>query len=99
MTPSLPQPIDVRTIPPVVRHATIFGLLERLEPGEALGIVNDHNPVPLRGQIEGRYPDLFSWRYILQGPDLWQVEIRRGPATEDAADCGGHEGQPCTCGN
>jgi uncharacterized protein (DUF2249 family) len=94
---SLPlEPLDVRAIPPVVRHATIFGILERLPAGAAFSIVNDHDPAPLRRQIEARYPGAYSWTYVVQGPEIWQVEIGRG----DAADCGGHEeGAACTCGH
>ena len=99
------EPLDVRMIPPVVRHATIFGILERLPPGESFSIVNDHDPAPLRRQIEARYPGTYSWSYIVQGPEIWQVEIGRNEADmqetqEHAADCGGHdEGQACTCGH
>lgn len=92
------EPLDVRMIPPPVRHATIFGILERLEPGEAFSIVNDHDPAPLRRQIEARYPGAYSWAYIVPGPQIWQVEIGRNEA--HAADCGGHdEGHSCTCGH
>lgn len=92
------EPLDVRMIPPVVRHATIFGILERLPPGESFSIVNDHDPAPLRRQIEARYPGTYSWAYIVQGPEIWQVEIGRGEAND--ADCGGHdEGHACTCGH
>ena len=95
------EPLDVRTIPPVVRHATIFGILERLSPGDAFSIVNDHDPAPLRRQIDARYPGVYSWAYIVQGPEIWQVEIGRGEGNaENAADCGGHgEGHSCTCGH
>lgn len=98
MTTSPLEPLDVRTIPPVVRHATIFGILERMAPGSAFSIVNDHDPAPLWRQIEARYPGAYSWSYIVQGPALWQVEIGRNEG--GAADCGGHgEGNPCTCGH
>jgi uncharacterized protein (DUF2249 family) len=96
------EPLDVRMIPPVVRHATIFGIMERLEPGSAFSIVNDHDPAPLRRQIEARFPGAYSWTYLVQGPELWQVEIgRNGADAQDHAEgCGGHEdGQPCTCGH
>lgn len=53
---SLSPVIDVRTIPPISRHATIFAMIDALEPGEALEIVNDHDPVPLRRQLETRNP-------------------------------------------
>lgn len=92
------EPLDVRMIPPVVRHATIFGILERLPPVESFSIVNDHDPAPLRRQIEARYPGTYSWSYIVQGPEIWQVEIGHAGANEAA--CGGHdEGQACTCGH
>lgn len=99
------EPLDVRTIPPVVRHATIFGIMERLSPGDAFSIVNDHDPAPLRRQIEARYPGAYSWDYIVQGPEIWQVEIGRNQAgaqqaQQHDADCGGHdEGHSCTCGH
>ncbi len=99
------EPLDVRAIPPVVRHATIFGILERLAPGDAFTIVNDHDPAPLRRQMEARYPRAYSWTYIVQGPQIWQVEIGRLEASaqesqEHAADCGGHDdGHSCTCGH
>lgn len=82
--------IDVRTIPPISRHATIFSMIDTLEPGDALEIVNDHDPVPLRHQLENREPGAFSWVYKETGP-LWRVEIGRRP--NHAAE---HE---CTCGN
>ncbi len=91
------QPLDVRQIPPPVRHATIFSILQDLAPGTSLFIVNDHDPVPLHRQIDARYPDAYSWTYLLQGPDLWQVEIGRlDAAAEHAAGCDSDGG--CTCG-
>ncbi len=88
---SLSPVIDVRTIPPISRHATIFAMIDALEPGEALEIVNDHDPVPLRRQLETRNPGAFSWVYKEIGP-LWRVEIGRRK-THHGAD---HE---CSCGN
>ncbi|KAB2718107.1 DUF2249 domain-containing protein [Brucella intermedia] len=88
---SLSPVIDVRTIPPISRHATIFAMIDALEPGEALEIVNDHDPVPLRRQLETRNPGAFSWVYKETGP-LWRVEIGRGKIHHGAD----HE---CSCGN
>ena len=39
--------LDVRTIPPVDRHSTIHETFEKLEPGETLTILNDHEPKSL----------------------------------------------------
>lgn len=69
--------IDVRTIEPRERHAQIFGSLDALHAGEALQIVNDHDPVPLRYQLESRAPGQFAWAYLQAGPDLWRVQISK----------------------
>jgi uncharacterized protein (DUF2249 family) len=96
MTISRHEPLDVRTILRGGRHTTIFSIIEKLEPGAEFYIVNDHDPAPLRRQIEARYPGVFGWTYVVQGPDLWQVAIERTDAPADG--CGGRgEENPCTC--
>ena len=88
--------IDVRTIAPYERHAQIFGRFDALAPGEAIVIVNDHNPVPLHMQLEGRSPGAVSWTYLQAGPDLWRVEIGKQEAKKGhgnggcCGSCGGH---------
>ena len=50
MTATLIQPthvLDLRTIPPRERHPLIFGRFDGLAVGQALQLVNDHNPQPL----------------------------------------------------
>ncbi len=88
--------IDVRTIPPHQRHPMIFGMIDDLPAGESFLIVSDHPPRPLHYQLETRYPGLFSWDYLEEGPDVWRVEIgrlapgRAGDADEHVCTCGGH---------
>lgn len=82
--------IDVRTIAPFERHARIFGQLDALAAGQSLQIVNDHDPVPLHMQLEGRAPGQFQWTYLQSGPDLWQIEItRKAPAQAEDSCCSG----------
>ena len=87
--------IDVRTIGPQDRHLQIFGRLDALRAGEALQIVNDHDPVPLRLQLESRAPGQFQWAYLQSGPDLWRVQIskletaRSKAESEDSCCSGG----------
>lgn len=80
--------LDVRTIPPVERHPTIFSLIDHLEPGAAFQIINDHDPRPLHYQLETRYPGAFSWTYMEAGPEVWRVEISR--LAKHSCTCGGH---------
>lgn len=69
--------IDVRDIPKPQRHPLIFDTFDKLPPGEALELVNDHDPFPLRSQFNMMKRGQFSWDYLQQGPDLWRVRIGR----------------------
>jgi peroxiredoxin-like protein len=72
------EALDVRSLPPPRRHQTIFALLDRLPMGEALTLVNDHDPLPLRYQLEAtRGHDAYGWEYLEAGPEVWRVRIRR----------------------
>lgn len=67
--------LDVRTLPPPKKHSTIHELLEGLTPGDTLRIVNDHDPRPLRYELEHDYPESFQWTYVESGPQTWRVDI------------------------
>jgi uncharacterized protein (DUF2249 family) len=69
--------IDVRTIPGPQRHPLIFRTFESLQPGEALELVNDHDPFPLQNQFNFMKRGQFSWDYLEQGPQLWRVRIAK----------------------
>lgn len=87
--------IDVRTILPRDRHPLIFATFGKLARGEALELVNDHDPWPLHGQFDARHPGQFDWQYLERGPATWRVAITRtaadGPAAGSAPGscCGG----------
>lgn len=72
---STPEEVDVRVLVPAQRHAKIFQLVEELQPGASFILVNDHDPKPLRYQLDAEYPSQFSWTYLEQGPQVWRVEI------------------------
>lgn len=76
--------IDVRTISHHERHPRIFAILEALEPGNVFVVVSDHEPRPLQRQVEARFPDVFGWTYVEQGPNVWRAIISR-----EAASCCG----------
>ncbi len=69
--------IDVRTIMPMDRHQLIFETYDALDNGKTFLLVNDHDPKPLHHQFEAMHPDEYSWTYVQQGPETWQVEIKR----------------------
>ena len=77
MTATLIQPtfeLDLRTIPPRERHPLIFGRFDALATGQALQLVNDHNPQPLRYQFEDRALGQFDWATLEAGPSVWRIQ-------------------------
>lgn len=69
--------LDVRTIPPRERHPLIFTRLDALAQGEALLLVNDHDPKPLRYQLMAERPEQFAWEPQEEGPEEWKIRISR----------------------
>ncbi|MFB6171553.1 MAG: DUF2249 domain-containing protein [Haloarculaceae archaeon] len=61
--------LDLREVPPPQRHPKIHAAFEDLESGEALTLVNDHEPKPLFYEMQAEY-DAFD-------ADAYEVE-RRG---------------------
>jgi uncharacterized protein (DUF2249 family) len=61
--------------PPHLKHKVIFETFDHLQPGEAMLLVNDHNPIPLRYQFESIHGGHFTWEYIEEGPTIFQVKI------------------------
>lgn len=77
--PGLPE-LDAREVPHAIRHATIFGALDAVEPGGGLVLVAPHDPVPLLQQLEARAPGAFAVDYLERGPEAWRLAFRRRPA-------------------
>ena len=69
--------LDVRALPPPRRHELIFRRLDGLSDGDAITLVNDHDPKPLHYQLEANQPGHFSWDYLEKGPEAWKVRIAR----------------------
>lgn len=69
--------VDVRPLPAPIKHKTIFETFDSLQPGEAMLLVNDHEPRPLYYQFLIEMPDQFEWAYLEQGPEVWRVRISK----------------------
>ena len=82
--------IDVREIAPRLRHPLIFDTFDALATGEALLLVNDHDPKPLFYQFQAESPGEFTWEYLENGPDVWRVRIGKAPAGAATARACGH---------
>ena len=54
---------------------TVQAGVDKLQPGEALLLVNDHDPKPLFYQFQAEASGEFTWDYLENGPEVWQVRI------------------------
>lgn len=86
--------LDVRPVPPRVRHETILDRLDALGVGETLRLVNDHDPSPLRYQLEATRPGEFRWEYIERGPEEWAIDITSTARVVDARPTLAAGGEP-----
>jgi uncharacterized protein (DUF2249 family)/quercetin dioxygenase-like cupin family protein len=86
--------IDVRLVPRAERHPLVFAAFDRLAVGESFIICNDHDPQPLRMQIEQMREGEMSWEYIERGPETFRIRVTRiappagnvGPINTDTAE-------------
>ena len=57
-------PFDARGVAKRFRHAAIFGAFDALMPGETMRFCNDHDPLPLLGQLQTRYGQSIRIDYV-----------------------------------
>lgn len=77
--------LDVRGLPCANRRAIIFGNFEHLADGEALIVINDHEPVGLRGHFEEIASGHYRWDCREIGPQEFRVRITREAFSADLA--------------
>jgi uncharacterized protein (DUF2249 family) len=69
--------LDVRNIVPKERHPKIFNTFDGLKKGEMMVLINDHDPKPLKYQLDVERMGHLDWKYVEQGPEVWKVEITK----------------------
>ncbi|HET6629799.1 MAG TPA: DUF2249 domain-containing protein [Woeseiaceae bacterium] len=67
---------DARGIAHRFRHSAIFGALDTLERGEVMHFINDHDPLPLLGQLDRRYGERLAVEYRQRAPGAVVIEFR-----------------------
>lgn len=66
---------DARGVARRFRHSAIFGALAALHPGETMRFVNDHDPIPLLGQLQDRFGDGLSISYRQREPGAVVIDF------------------------
>lgn len=83
MTTATDNVLNVTLLEPKMKHPTIFIKFDELNGGEALTILNDHDPKPLYYQLLGERGNTFTWEYLEEGPEWWRVRITKRTAGEN----------------
>jgi uncharacterized protein (DUF2249 family) len=83
--------INVTEIPPQNRHRQFFAAFDQLDVGDAIVLINDHDPRPLGYQLDSERRNTFQWAYVEQGPELWKVRVTKtaGDEAPKASHCCG----------
>lgn len=58
--------LDVRDVPPAERHPLIHERFEELDSGEALTLVNDHDPKPLFYEFQAEVDAFDAENYAVE---------------------------------
>jgi ATP-binding protein involved in chromosome partitioning len=80
--------LDVRGLPPRIRHEQVGEEFRALDPGEEFYVVNDHDASPLAEMLAGEFTDeseegasateaFERCEVHRRGPDEWVLEVKR----------------------
>lgn len=71
------EELDLRAVERPRRHPLVFAKFDALEVGESFVLINDHDPVPLHGQMDAMRPQQLTWEYIVRGPGIFRIRVSR----------------------
>ena len=80
--------LDVRAIPASQRHPKILAVFDALDEGAELRITSDHEPRPLRSELERTRTGQYVLLQRMLSHDQWEVTLRRvvAPRIERVGD-------------
>lgn len=67
---------DARGVAKRFRHAAIFGALQSLHRGETMRFCNDHDPLPLLGQLQQHFGDAIGIEYVRREPGAIVIDFK-----------------------
>ena len=71
------EELDLREVERPRRHPLVFAKFDALDVGEWFELINDHDPIPLHGQMEAMRPQQVNWEYIVRGPGIFRIKVSR----------------------
>lgn len=70
------------------KHETIFKVFNNTNPGESFIIHNDHDPKPVFFQLQQMNGDIFTWDYLEEGPQYWDIRVTLKPIAKASNNTG-----------
>ncbi|HYK56702.1 MAG TPA: DUF2249 domain-containing protein, partial [Flavisolibacter sp.] len=67
----------VPALQPALKHPTILKRFDDLKTGESFLLINDHDPIPLYYEMKAEKGEVFEWKKVEDGPEVWKVEITK----------------------
>lgn len=74
------ESLFVPALEPALKHPTVFKKFDQLQVGDTLQLVNDHDPIPLYYEMKAERGEIFEWKKVENGPEIWKVEITKTAA-------------------
>lgn len=71
------EELDLREVERFRRHPLVFAKFDALEVGESFVLINDHDPMPLHGQMDAMRPQQLNWDYVVRGPGIFRIKVTR----------------------
>lgn len=71
------EQLDLREVERPRRHPLVFAKFDALGVGESFELINDHDPIPLHGQMDAMRPQQVNWEYIVRGPGIFHIKVSR----------------------
>jgi regulator of cell morphogenesis and NO signaling len=84
------ESLFVPSLQPSLKHPTILKQFDDLKGGEAFLLINDHDPIPLYYEMKAEKGDVFEWKKVEDGPEVWKVEIRKTGSSSSVVDAISH---------
>lgn len=69
--------LNIPIVEPQQKHALIFKVFETQKAGESFIIHNNHDPKPVYYQLQAMHGDTFTWDYLQQGPQWWDIRVSK----------------------
>ncbi|MEU8606496.1 DUF2249 domain-containing protein [Actinoplanes sp. NPDC048791] len=69
--------VDVRPLRKPDKHPAAFDAFDALPVGDAVILINGHDPRHLREEFARERPRGFEWTYLEDGPQIWRIQITK----------------------